>query len=439
MNVALSPFRQPLFRALFAGELVSLLGTAVAPVAIAFAVLDLTGSATDLGYVLAAGWLPQIVFILVGGVAGDRLPRQAVMVAANVLSAAAQGTAAALLLTGVAEPWHLAVTQAARGTAIAFFFPASQSVIPQTVEEELLQPANALLRLAQNGSTVLGAGLGGIVVAAAGPGWAIAFDAATYLASALILLRVRVARIVAERAETLFRELVEGWNEFRSREWLWVIVVCASIGNLVATSSFNVLGPLIADRYLGGASAYGAIIASQGAGFIAGGVLSLRWRPARPLFVATLALLPAAAEIACYASIHETAVIAAVGFVAGIGLEIFGVNWITALQQHVPAHVLSRVSSYDALGSFVFIPLGLVIAGPLAARLGVTEALWLYAALGTATIFAALLSRDVRTLKAVSAPAGRQAREPLAAGADREDARGAAETAGGERDPRPVG
>jgi len=415
VRVAFGPLRLPDFRLLFAGELISLLGTAVAPIALAFAVLDLTGSATDLGYVLAAGWAPQVVFILVGGVLGDRLPRTLVMVGANLLSAAAQGVAAGLLLAGVAQVWQLALLQAVRGTATALFFPAAQAVVPEIVETELLQPANALIRLAQNSSTVLGAGIGGVLVAAAGPGWAIAFDAATYLASALILVWIRVTRVVREAGQTIVRDLIEGWNEFRSREWLWVIVVCASVGNLVATASFGVLGPLVAKLYLGGATAYGAILASQGAGFIAGGVLSLRWRPQRPLLVSVLFLLPTAAEVACYAAVRETAVIAAVGFVAGLGLEVFGVNWITALQQHVPRQVLSRVSSYDALGSFVFIPLGLVIAGPLAAQLGVTETLWLFLAIGVASIGGALLSRDVRTLRRVDEPAYTEAEARSAA------------------------
>jgi predicted MFS family arabinose efflux permease len=415
VRVALGPLRLRDFRLLFAGELISLLGTAVAPIALAFAILDLTGSATDLGYVLAAGWAPQVVFILVGGVLGDRLPRTLVMVGANLLSAAAQGVAAGLLLAGVAQVWQLALLQAVRGTATALFFPAAQAVVPEIVETELLQPANALIRLAQNSSTVLGAGIGGILVAAAGPGWAIAFDAATYLASALILVWIRVTRVVREAGQTIVRDLIEGWNEFRSREWLWVIVVCASVGNLVATASFGVLGPLVAKLYLGGATAYGAILASQGAGFIAGGVLSLRWRPQRPLLVSVLFLLPTAAEIACYAAVRETALIAAVGFVAGLGLEVFGVNWITALQQHVPRQVLSRVSSYDALGSFVFIPLGLVIAGPLAAQLGVTETLWLFLAIGVASIGGALLSRDVRTLRRVDEPAYTEAEARSAA------------------------
>jgi predicted MFS family arabinose efflux permease len=404
VKLALGPFRLREFRLLFAGELVSLLGTAVAPIALAFAVLDLTGSATDLGFVVAAGWAPQIVFILIGGVLGDRLPKNLVMVGANLLSAAAQGASAALLLTGSAAVWQLALLQAVRGTATALFFPAAQSVAPQIVGAETLQPANALLRLAESSSRVLGAGLGGIAVAAVGPGWAVAFDAATYLASALILVWMRVPRVVTERGATLVRELIEGWHEFRSREWLWVIVLSVSVGNVVATASFAVLGPLVAKLYLGGAAAYGAILAAQSAGFIAGGVLSLRWRPARPLLVSTIALLPMAAEIACFAGVHVTAVIAAAGFCAGVGLEIFGVNWITTMQQQIPARVLSRVNSYDALGSFVFIPLGLVIAGPLAAQLGVTETLWLFLVVGVLSIGGALLSRDVRTLRRVDEP-----------------------------------
>lgn len=401
MRPALAAFRSKPFRLLFAGELVSLLGTAVAPVALAFAVLDLTGSATDLGYVLAAGWLPQVVFILIGGVLGDRLPRNLVMVGANLLSAAAQAATAALLLAGVAQPWHLAVLAAVRGTATALFFPAAQAVVPEVVDAELLQPANALLRLAQSSSRVVGAGVGGVAVAAAGPGWAIGFDAATYLASALILVPMHIPRVVGERGKTILRDLIEGWNEFRSREWLWVIVVCASVTNLVATASFAVLGPLVAKLYLGGAAAYGAILAAQGAGFIVGGVLSLRWRPERPLLVSMIALLPTAAEIGCFAGVRVTALIATVGFFAGVGLEVFGVNWITALQQHVPSRVLSRVNSYDALGSFVLIPLGLVIAGPLADRFGLTDTLWAFLAIGVGATGAALLSSDVRNLRRV--------------------------------------
>jgi MFS family permease len=422
MNLPLAPFRRAQFRLLFAGQLVSLLGTAVAPVALAFAVLDLTGSATDLGYVLAGAWLPQIVFVLVGGVVGDRVPRHFVMVGANVLSGCAQGTTALLLLTGSAEVWHLVVLQVARGAAVAFFFPASISVVPETVESDLLQQANALLRLAQSGSNVIGAAIGGVAVATIGPGWAIAFDAATYAASAAFFLRMRIGGALEAAAESFFRQLAEGWNEFRSRTWLWVVVVAASLGNMIWVGAFSVLGALVAKRYLGGAPSFGAIVAAEGAGLVTGGLLLLRFRPRRPLLVGCLALIPAAGFLFILATVHWTPAVCLAAFVGGIGLELFNVFWVTALQQHVPARVLSRVSSYDSLGSFVFIPLGLVLAGPAAAAFGLKETLIAGAAVGLVVVLSPLISRDVRELTWIEAPepapAGGRAVEPLAVGAD---------------------
>jgi predicted MFS family arabinose efflux permease len=422
VTTALAPLAERQFRRLFVGELVSLVGSAAAPVALAFAVLDLTGSATDLGYVLAAGWVPQVLFILIGGVVGDRLPRQLVMVGANLLSGAAQGAAALLLLMHVAAPWQLALLQAARGTAIAFFFPASQSVVPQLVSPGAVQQANALLRLALNGSNVVGAAVGGVAVAAIGPGWAIAFDAATYLASAAILVRLHLHGTLERAESTIVRDLVEGWQEFRSRTWLWAVVAGASLGNVLWMGSFNVYGPLIAKRDLGGAAAFGAIVASEAAGLLAGGVVALRLRPARPLLVGVTALFPSVLVVAAYAGLRVTAVIAATAFVAGVGLELFSVYWITALHRYIPDRVLSRVNSYDALGSFVLIPVGLVVAGPIADAVGVTAALWGAAALGVLTIVAVLASRDVRELGAGDEPA-----DVAAVGVHDEHARAAAE------------
>jgi MFS family permease len=186
----------------------------MAPIALAFAVLDLTGSASDLGWVPAASWVPQAIFILVGGVWADRLPRNVVMVAANFLSGAAQAAVAVLLLAGVAHLWELIVLQVARRIAISFFFPASQGVVPQVVPPEELQQANAVLRLCQTATTIIGAAVGGGIVAAIGSGWAIAFDAGTYFASAAFLARMRT-RIRAKREHSTFlRELAEGWHEF---------------------------------------------------------------------------------------------------------------------------------------------------------------------------------------------------------------------------------
>jgi MFS family permease len=394
----LGPLAEPQFRLLFLGEVVSFAGSAFAPIAMAFAVLELTGSASDLGLVLAAGWAPQIVFVLLGGVVGDRLPRNLVMVGSNLVSGASQATVAALLLTAEAQLWHLAALQALRGMALAFFFPASQGVIPQTVPARLLQQANALFRLSLTSTGIVGAAVAGVVVAGVGPGWALAFDAATYLASAAILSRMRVAGTVALGEHNLLRELGEGWTEFRSRTWLWSVVVGAGIGNLVWTGSSGVLGPLVAKQSLGGAGAWGAIVAGESVGLLVGGLLALRLRPARPLRIGTIALLGIPIFLAALAVPAPTPLVALAAVPAGVGLELFNVSWATALQQHVPQERLARVSSYDALGSFVLIPAGFTLAGPAADAFGVSVALWGAAAVSAAATLAVLAVRDVREL-----------------------------------------
>jgi predicted MFS family arabinose efflux permease len=384
---------------LFVGRFASYIGSAVAPVALAFAVIDeLEGSPTDLGLVLMAAWLPQIVFILVGGVFADRLPRHLVLVGSNVLSGGAQAFAAFLLLTGSAQIWHFAALQVVRGIASSFFFPASTGIVPQTVSAPLLQQANALLRLTTNAAVVLGTAAGGIVVATVGSGWAIAFDAGTYFLSAGVLAFMRIPGAM-KATSSFVRELAEGWTEFRSREWLWVIVLAALFGNMVSSGTMGVLGPVVAEAALGGAAAWGAILAAQAAGLVLGGLITLRLKPQRYLLVAQISLLFWGLPLAALALELPTVAIAAVAFAAGVGLELFGVYWDTALQQHVPQEALSRVSSYDALGSFVAIPIGLSIVGPVSAAIGVSTTLWAGFGIFVAAAGGALLSRDVRNLR----------------------------------------
>jgi MFS family permease len=393
------------FRLLFTGQLVSLLGTAVAPIALAFGVLDLTHSETDLGIVLAANWVPQLVLILFGGVFADRLPRHLVMVGSNAVSAAAQAGIAVLFLTGSAQIWQLIALQVVRGAAMAFFFPASQGLVPETVPRGVLQQANVLLGMSRNGTTIVGAALGGVLVAVSSPGWALAFDAATYLASALVLAGMRLPRRVASvETPNILHELAEGWSEFVSRRWLWTIVVGAGFGNMAVAGATSVYGPLVAKISLGGSAAWGVISACEGVGLLVGGLILLRYRPARPLFVGVTVLLVWPLPLLCLASMRSTAVIAAGYLLAGIALELFNASWATALQQHVPLEKLSRVTSYDALGSFVFIPLGLTIAGPVAAAIGLTRALWLAAAVATAATLCELAVREVRELRRMDDP-----------------------------------
>jgi len=375
LGAALTPLREREFRLLFFGRTVSLFGSAFAPVAIAFAVLDLTGSASDLGLVVAAGFVPQVFFILVGGIWADRLPRHHVMVVSDLVAGGAQAAIAVLVLTGSAEIWHLLALQVVRGVASSFFFPASQGIVPQTISARLLQEANALLRLTRNGTQIGGTAAGGIIVAATGSGWALAFDAATYFLGAAFLLGMRLPRDLTMPERHFARELREGWDAFRSRAWLWGIVVQFAFVNAAGVGAWAVLGPVVADADLGGAAVWGFILAAQSAGFILGGVFTLRYRPDRILLVATLAIFPMAVPILLLAAPAPFVVIALAAFAAGFGIEIFGVFWDVAMQQQIPPEQLSRLYSYDALGSFVFIPLGAAVAGPMADLVGVTETL----------------------------------------------------------------
>lgn len=348
---------------------------------------------------LAAIWLPQIVFVLAGGIVGDRLPRNVVMVATDVLMFLVQGAVAVLLLTGTAELWQLVVTQLLRGVGQAFFFPASTGLVPQVVSAPRLQQANALLRLSLSGTSIVGAAAGGVAVAAFGSGWAIAFDAATYLASALVLSRLRLPPTARLESPDFLRELREGWREFASRTWLWAIVVQFTFVNGLGHGAFVVLGPIVADRALGGAASWGLILAAEAAGLVAGGLLMLRFRPERMLLVATVAIFLAVPQYLLLAEAAPVLLIAASAFVTGIAIECFGVLWETSLQQEIPRDRLSRVSSYDALGSFVFIPVGMTIAGPLSSVLGIDGTLYLAAAAVALPTLAVLAVSDVRTLR----------------------------------------
>lgn len=391
-------FRESQFRLLFLGRTVSFLGNAVAPVALAFAVLDLTGSKSDLGLLLAARSLPQVFFVLVGGALSDRLPRHHVMVASSIVSGLSQAAIALLLLSHHAQLWHLIVLSVVNGSASAFFFPASSGVIPQTVSRELLQQANALLRLVQNGTLIVGAAVGGIAVAAVGPGWAIAFDGVTFLSGAIFIGAMSVQAAQREEVTTFIGELREGWREFRGRTWLWAIVLQFSFVNAASSGGQNVLGPVVAKEKLGGAAAWGAILAAESVGLVLGGVVALRFRPRRMLLVATFGILLLPIVLIALAVPAPVSVIMATAFVAGIGIETFGVLWDTTMQQEIPQAKLSRVYAYDMFGSIMFVPIGLAVAGPLAQAIGVRNTLWAaFAGIEVVTL-AVLAVPEVRNL-----------------------------------------
>jgi MFS family permease len=395
---SLAPLREREFRLLFLGRFVSFLGTAFAPVAIAFAVLEV-GSASDLGLVLAANMIPTVLFVLAGGVIADRLPRHVVLVASNLVSGAAQAGFALLIFSGRGQLWQLMAIQAVRGLSSAFFFPAAQGIVPDVVSSGNLQEANVLLRLSRNATAIVGAAMAGIVVAAIGPAWGLAVDAASYFLAAVFLAAMHLPARSREHGTAFVRELLDGWDEFRSRTWLWVVVVAFSVLNAAQVGAFNVLGPPIAKEHLGGAAAWGFILAALSAGLIVGGLVGFRLRPRHALLVGCLSMAFQIPPLVLLAVPAPTAAIAAAAFAEGVGVELFGLYWDTSLQQHVPGEVLSRVSSYDALGSWVLVPIGFAVVGPIASVVGARATLLGAAALIAVAVVAMAATRDIRRLE----------------------------------------
>jgi predicted MFS family arabinose efflux permease len=339
------------------------------------------------------------VLLLYGGVWADRLPRHLVMVWSNVVSGLSQAAAASLLLAHHATIPALAALAAVNGASSAFFFPASTGIVPQTVPAGLLQQANAMLRLGLNGTRIGGAALGGIVVAAANPGWAIAVDAASYGLAAAALAAMSVRPVERTEATTLFHDLRVGWRDFWSRPWLWAIVIQFGVVNAAYTGALNVLGPAVAKQHLRGAAGWAGVLVAVQAGLIASGLVLLRWRPRRLLRTATFGSFGLALPLFALARPEPLVVVIVAAFASGYLSEIFGVLWDTTYQQEIPPDKLSRLSAYDAIGSWALMPLGFAVAGPVGAAVG-PRATFLGA--GAVIVVASalvLLSRDVRTLE----------------------------------------
>jgi len=400
------PLRSRNFQLFLACDVVSMAGTSIAAVAVPFAVLSIHGSGSDVGYVATAALLPMIIFLLLGGVIADRLPRHQVMVAADLLQGTAQAASAVVLLTGTARVWELLVLAALRGTGLGFYFPASTGLLPQTVPDGDRSQAVAIDRLGDNGASVAGTALGGILVAAAGPGWGLAADAASFFVAAALRAGMRLpARPPATASTSVLRELHEGWREFASRRWLWSIVLQFAGVVAVTNALISVLGPVVADRSLGGARSWGFILAAYAVGSVIGGLVMIRFRPSRMLLAATFGVLVFPLLTFALAVPLAVPLIVATAFVVGAAGELFSVNWVTTMQQEIPPAALSRVSAYDALGSFALAPVGTVVAGPLLAVFGpgaVLDAGGVLILVVTLLVFAV---PEVRQLRRVPAPA----------------------------------
>jgi predicted MFS family arabinose efflux permease len=399
---------QRAFRLLFAAQSISSLGDRLVPVALAFAVLDLTGSATALGAVLAAQTIPLVAFVLFGGVWADRLSRRRVMLASDLVRAVSQGSSAALLLTGRAHVWELVALQAVYGTAVAFFGPAALALLPETVETSQLQQANSLIALSGNVAAVIGPAVAGVIVAASHPGWGLAFDAVTFLGSAACVAAMPpVVAAVRERAPML-SELRAGWSAFRARRWLWITVACFTLYVGFGWAPWQVLGPQIARQSLGGPGAWAAIVVALGVGSVAGGLIALRFRPRYPLRMSMCVFVTVTpAMMASVAAHAPLPLILALALIDGSAGTMFNTFWFTSMQSDIPAGEQARVFSWDYLGSTAMLPLGQALSGPVAATLGLSTTLYCAAGVTFVLFALALSARAVRDFSPPAlAPAG---------------------------------
>ncbi len=395
-----APLAYPAFRGLALGRALMSLGNGMASVALAFAVLDVTGSLTSVGLVVGARSVAN-VSLLLGGVVADRLPRALVLQGGCGLAALSQGLLGAALLSGAASLPLMVLLSLVNGAAAAVNLPASAALTPQTVPRHLLRQANAAMGVGVQAGMFLGMSAGGLVVGLLGAGWAITTDAALFACAGAAFLTVRVARtgrpVDTGRANVL-HDLREGWGEFVSRPWVWIIVAQFMVVNAGWSAATAVLGPAIADQSFG-RTAWGLLMATNSVGLLVGGVLAARWQPRRALVYGTALVTAHALPFLALAGPSPLPVLFAAMFLAGVAVEQFTVAWEVSVQENVPEERLSRVYSYDALGSFVATPVGQVAVGPFAEAFGPAAALVLVSALTVLATLAAVSSRSVRTLR----------------------------------------
>jgi MFS family permease len=389
------------FRLLFWGQTASNLGSNAVAVAMAIYVTRRTGSATDLGLILGAQTIPFVLLLLFGGVWADRMPRHKVMIGSDVIRGAIHALLAVLILVHSAQIWEIAAIEAIFGVAWAFFQPAETGLMPQTVPEDEIQGARALMEISWNLSLVIGPSLATALVLTIGAGEAFIVDAVSFVISALTLLPIRPRErgpAAAVPEETLLQGLRSGFHELSSRPWVWVTISCFSIVLMCYFATWQALGPLVVRNVYGHIGLFGVFVALYGAGSVVGSIAATRFRTRRPLrdVLWTAVLWPLPAIVVALGAPRGLA--AAAMCVSGIQSGLFIVVWETSLARHIPPSALSRVSSYDWMGSLALLPVGYIAAGPLANAFGVRTVVGIGGAIGTVAILLPLLPRSTREL-----------------------------------------
>jgi len=389
---------QPNVKKMFVAYLVTYTGTAMAPIAMAFGVLELTGSTRDASFVIAAPTLASIVVLMLGGVIADRTSRQRIIYSSELVAMSAQLSLAALFLSGTAGVPSLTFFMLINGIAMAFHAPAVTGFIIQLVDRKDLQATNALLGMARNGATVGGAALGGVLVASVGAGTTLLIDALSFAASAWLVFRMTPMQQTTAAVASLITDLRLGWQEFTRHTWLWAIVLQFSLIVVAAESVFGLLGPAVSRTHMNGAVDWGFIAAGFGSGTLCGGLLAMKIKPHHPMRFATYCVFFFSGVSITLALQMPVYVVAVAAFVSGLAGQMFAVLWYTTLQIKIPPQLLSRVSAYDHLGSIALAPLGIVAAGYLYEGLGPRDTLFIAAALVIVPTLLVLCVRDVRRM-----------------------------------------
>ena len=395
------------FRYLFFGQAASVTGDRLVVVALALYVTQRTGSATDLGIVLAAQTLPLIALLLFGGVFADRLERHRIVVATDLIRGSLHALLAVLIFAGGAAIWQLAVIEALFGAAQAFYQPAYTGLLPQTVPEDEIQAAKALSESAFNAAFMIGPALATAIVLGVGAGEAFALDALSFLFSAVMVIRVRPReRGRAAPDAPVLAQLHDGWREVRSRTWVWVTIAVFTVAVLTTYAPWYSLAPVIARDHYGSAGVFGLLESLAGLGAVIGALVGIRWRPGRPLRAGMLLALIWPVQSLAFALLAPRALVAVLAIATGFGFSLLMIWWETALAQHIPPAALSRVSAWDWMGSLALLPLGYALAGPIAGALGARTTLAVGSAIGLAMVAVGLAPRSVRELRLAEQPAG---------------------------------
>jgi MFS family permease len=394
-----APLRERNFRWYFGSRLVNSLGNMMAGVALAFAVLDISDSATALGQVLAAETIPMVLFLLWGGVVADRFPRTLVIQLSNVASGATQAVIAVLVVTGSAQLWMVIALSAVHGLVAAMSFPALASLMPQLVPRDQLQRANALMSLVRGSLTILGPTVSALLVVTVGAGWALMADAVTWFAAAVMLLPVRIPPRPPRTGEEpgTLAELRAGWDYFRRTTWLWVVVVAFGFLNAIQVGGLNTLGPAVAKATIG-KQGWGLALSAQALGLLLMTLVMLRVPLKRPLLLGMLGIAVEGVPLFMLGAHPRLELMMVAMFVAGAGTEVFSMGWSLAMQEHVPEPMMSRAWSYDSLGSFVAMPIGQLAYGPLGAAFGYQDVLVISGIAYVVICLLTLTSRSVRDL-----------------------------------------